>query len=199
VPLVKPKTDPTGETTELDELQTTAALLAELGAWARPESRFYESIPTDTPPLIQSLREWSSSDSLVFHIDGSTVGRARGFGERDDLEVNGTIVLDLAQTPKTNDIFTDVALTCMLKGFERANGGPHQFAPLGEWLLKQQRIILFVDWESMFSWNTKDVLDVLRAGARVIIIKSGGLPSDFEEFGITRAPPPLTADKPTPS
>lgn len=192
VPLVYPKGFAAARADSFSEVQRTAALLAELGLWARPESRPYESLPIDTPPLTQSLRKWLASDDAVFHIDGSTVANARTFAERDDLEVAGTAVLGLTHISKSGHLTADIAITCMLKGFEYASGPPEQWSPLGEWLLETDRVILYVDWDRMLSWTTEDLLEALEAGAAMIIAKAESLPPGFEKFGVVKAPAPTS-------
>lgn len=194
VPLVSATPDP-----KLSQVQRIAAALAGYGAWAHPEKRAYESIPSETPPLDESLKTWESLDEPIFHINNVPLQSYRGFGERDVLEREGTAVVNIANHPKMVSVFDAIASNCMLKGFDQAIGGPEQWAPLGRWLLahksetsrgpsraagdlSEHRVVLYVDWQGMFGWTVADLVEAIKAGARVIVAKPESLPPELEVY-----------------
>ena len=167
---------------KLDAVQRTAAALVGFGAWVRPEVRPYEPIEPDTPPLSGALKAWKDSKNQLFHIQGVPTRSSRYFGERGDLEGDGAVVINLAAYPKGEGVFADTAVSCMLTGYQQSTGPKEQWLPIGEWLLHEQRVILFVNGQAMYGWTMDDVLEALNAGARVIIANLDELPADFAAF-----------------
>jgi hypothetical protein len=197
IPLVKDKTSPVAAANpfELDDPQRIAASLAGYGAWARPEIRAYEWIPTDTPPLGPSLERWKATDVSVFHISSALKEPLRGFGERDVLEADGTVVVTLSRTGGETSLYANVGSLCMLTGFDQAYGGPDRFEPLGKWLLGQGRVILYIDWDSTRGWQPAELMKASNIGARMIITKPGSLPEGLEGMTFTTAPTPTAQQK----
>jgi hypothetical protein len=180
-----------GEAEEkLTNIQRTAAAIAAFGAWSRLDSRPYQPIPKNTPELTAALKEWKSSDSQIFHVDATPTPSYRFFGERDELEPGGQVVMNLNFSSKQAGVFADMAISCALAGFKHAAGPPELWAPLGRWLLQSRRVILYVDWDAMFSWTSEDIVEALEVGARVIVKKSESLPPELLDFGIVTAPQP---------
>ena len=183
IPLVRPDS-----TEGWDQVQRTAASLAAYGAWARPEKRLFW-IEEDIPQLNQSLQDWRSSNSSVFHISSSSKEhQMRAFDERDVLERDGTAVVALAQGPDRNaSVFTSVAWNCMLDGFDEV-GKPNLWEPLGRWQLKRGRVILYVDLEDSSDELIEDLREAITAGARMIIATRGKLPSELKDINVTTVP-----------
>jgi hypothetical protein len=195
IPLINDKTAPAGALVnlptepELDEVQRIAASLAGYGAWVRPDLRAYEWIPSDTQPLGPSLEEWRRMDASVFHISTPFKEPLRGFGERDVLEVDGTVVLTLSPARAVNtSLYAYVASTCMLTGFDQSYGGPDRWEPLGKWLLRQDRVILYIDWDSRRGWEPAELMKASGLGTRMIIVKPGSLPDGLEGITFLTAP-----------
>ncbi|HEX6044495.1 MAG TPA: hypothetical protein VFZ22_08405 [Pyrinomonadaceae bacterium] len=78
-------------------------------------------------------------------------------------------------------LFENVGWYCMLDGFDEVSGAD-RWAHIGEWLLTDRRVILYVDWENKSGWEAKDLVEALDAGARIIIVKAGELPPELEGF-----------------
>ncbi|HJX92271.1 MAG TPA: P-loop NTPase fold protein [Pyrinomonadaceae bacterium] len=176
---------------KLSESQRIAASLALFGAWSRVQSRPYEWIGSEYAPMESAVEAWHKSKVDIFRIDSPPAGPLRGFGERDVLEKNGDIVLSLLDINKSHtSVFADLAISCMMKGFEQAWGGPDQWAPLGEFLVNAHRIILFVDWQHIMGWDATDLEALVREGARMILVKDGSLPEEFLGLTFLSAPPP---------
>ncbi|PYS68488.1 MAG: hypothetical protein DMF69_20090 [Acidobacteria bacterium] len=159
---------------DITQVEKVAASLAAYGAWSVVDARPYEPIRSDVPNLEASLRSWISDGPPVFHIASATEARSRYLGERDVLETNGRSVLSL-----------------MFTGFGQSFGGPLQWEPVGKWILKSGLVVLFVDWQApRGNWETQDLMELISAGARVILVKDDPYP--FEGVPFIRAP--LTVD-----
>jgi len=138
-----------------------------------------------------AVEAWQKGATDIFRIDSPTTGALRGFGERDVLEKNGYLVLSVWDIVQSHtSVFADIANSCMMRGFDQAWGGPDQWRPLGEYLVNFHRIILFVDWQRIIGWDAKDLATLVKAGARMILVKEGSLPEEFLGFTWTDAPKP---------
>ena len=143
---------------KLNESQRIAASLALFRAWSRVQSRPYEFIGGQSPLMDSAVEAWQKGDSDIFRIDGPATGALRGFGERDVLEKTGDLVLSVWDIGQSHiSVFADMAISCMMRGFDQAWGGPDQWAPIGEYLVNSHRIILFVDWQRIIGWDAKDL------------------------------------------
>ena len=200
VPLVKPR-KPLSEAgkDEINEVQRLAASLAGFGAWTQPDKRPYDWVPPDTPPLGPALEEWKRTrETSLFHISGPLGKEWRGFGERDVLESNGAVVLTPPQLVRTSDnmsVAADIGLNCMLIGYDQALGGHDQWKPIGKWLLANDRIFLFVDWNHPSQWEASDLMKASQLGGRIIMVNPGSLPPGFEGITYVTAPLPTVSNE----
>ena len=185
----------TVEGQKLDTIQRTAAAMVGFGGWSRPEVRAYQPIAPDTPlTLKESLKSWRHSKSSIFHIQGSSGNVSGVFGQRDELEIDGDVVFSLGPVKNDGSLPANVAAECMLLSFEQASGPMEMWAPLGEWLLQNNRMILHVNLDAMYGWKVQDVVEALRGGARVVVTKTGSLPEELHEFEVTEAPPTVEVE-----
>ena len=183
---------------KLNDSQRIAASLSLFGAWSRVQSRPYEFVGGQIPLMDQEVEAWQQGDSDIFRIDGPTTGSLRGFSERDVLEKNGDLVLSVWDIVLSHtSVFADIASSCMMKGFDQAWGGPDQWRPLGEFLVNSHRIILFVDWQRIIGWDAKDLATLVRAGARMILVKDDSLPQEFVGLLWINAPKPAESQQET--
>ena len=175
--------DPSRDFSGLSCGQRIAAALAGFGAWASIQQRPYEPIPGEIPLLAEPLAEWIASDLKLLYFTYPPPHRQfRLFAERDALEHDGRVVLNLGAQIKKDPIFASVSMGCMLNGFGQTTGSPDLWAPLGRWLLSEGRVVLYVDWEGKGGWTSSEVVELLDVGARVIILISGALPLELKDF-----------------
>jgi hypothetical protein len=166
-----------------NEVQRTAASLAAYGAWARPENRPFENIGLNVLPLTQSLERWKSSNTSIFHIASAVDEPVRPFGERDVLERDGTVLMTFSGSEPNMTLFAKVAWNCMLDGFDEV-AVPLRWEPLGRWMLRRGRVILYVDWENAKGLQIEELREAIEAGARVIVASRGPLPPELKDFSV---------------
>jgi hypothetical protein len=190
VPLIDVDKNP-----DINPVQLTAASLAGFGAWARPERRSYPWISHEIPSLVEALEKWKATNTSVFQISIPYKEPGRPFEEQDILENHGAVLLNIyANYPKP--LTAEVAYSCMVSGFDNADGNPEQWEPLGKWLVRTARVILYIDWTASPEWESKDLMEAINAGARVILVKPDPLLEAVKDPDVSyvRAPLPTGTD-----
>jgi len=181
---------------DLTQVEKVAGYLAAYGTWSVVDNRPYEPIGKNVPNLESSLDRWIADGPPVFHIPKWTETAFRYFGERNVLETDGRVVISLGLIPKTNpnSLLSNIATACMLNGFGQSFGGPQLWEPVGKWILKSGRIVLFVDWQVTSGiWSSDEIKELIHAGARVILVKDDPYP--FDDVPSTKGPITLDASE----
>jgi hypothetical protein len=114
--------------------------------------------------------------------------------ERDALEMDGTVVMRARSGSTLDSIFEYIALDCMHAFADTITTFGGQWTPLGKWLVETSRVILYFNWDSMGEWTVDQIIQLLNAGARVIITKEGELPRELMAFDPPSAPPSRFAE-----
>jgi hypothetical protein len=118
---------------------------------------------------------------LIFHIASPIEDPLRPFAERDLLERDGAVVMPVFRFSSAMTVFENVGWYCTLDGFDEVSGAD-RWENIGQWLLANRRVILYLDWTNRGGWEAKDLVPVLSRGACVIIVKTGELPPDLKDF-----------------
>ena len=173
--------------TPLTSTQSVVAALAASGGWC--QDRPQDSIPQSTPPLAKPLEEWKQSPTTIFHINEPTSPTFRSFFERDTVEEDGTLVLNLLYPTYPIDLMTEVAVKCMMTTFGTVLGGPERWAPIGEKLLDSKRVIIYTDLGMAPGLTATDILK-LPPNAKMIVVNPGELPPQLAGIPTLESPPP---------
>ena len=188
VPLVDP--DPNRK---LKPVEQAAAALTGYSAWIQRDGRAYDMIPSLTPNLVEELgkwwqNQWVSGQPEIFHIATSVEGGFRPFYERDALEHDGGVVLNVGSWPRGGSVMGDLAAACMLVGSNVRLGDDDRWEPLGRWLVNTKRVVVYVDWQGKGSWTADDIRQLIDAGGIVILVHPGSVPEELKSYRVTTAP-----------
>lgn len=153
---------------KLTAVEMVAANLAAFGAWARRHNRpLY--VPGEMPDLTEILRGWDDGDTPLLVIPDTPAGM-RMFDESEVLESSGRPLLSLHALHPDDDAFGQIALQCMMNGFDTAAGEPERWSPIGLWLVSSGRVIVFSGILPASDKTAASIKEVIDAGGKAILI-----------------------------